>query len=66
MSYVLSEQARRNKIEYNIKRNKQLTNLFCARLSKEEYRELCEYLKDNNINKAEFIRWAFDKLREDI
>lgn len=66
MSYVLSEQARRNKIEYNIKRNKQLTNLFCARLNKEEYNELCEFLNQINMNKAEFVRWAFDKLKEDI
>lgn len=65
MRGILSEKARRNKIEYNIKRNNELTKLFCARLNKEEYKELCEYLKDNNINKAEFIRWSFDKIRED-
>jgi hypothetical protein len=60
----LSEQARKNKVAYNIKRNKQLTNLFAARLRKEEYNELCELLKQNSMNKADFVRWAFDKLRE--
>ena len=33
-------------------------------LSKKEYQELCDYLKLNGMNKAEFVRWAFDKLRE--
>lgn len=64
MSYNLSEQARRNKIEYNMKRNKQLTRLFCARLNKEEYNNLCDYLKENKLNKAEFVRWAYDKIKE--
>lgn len=62
---MLSEKARKNKVAYNVKRNKNLTNLFSARLSKEEYNDLCDYLKSVNMNKAEFIRWAFDKLRED-
>lgn len=62
---ILSEKARKNKVNYNIKRNSIKTNVFCARLSKEEYENLCSYLKQNNINKAEFVRWAFDKLRED-
>ena len=60
----LSEQARQNKVAYNIKRNNELTALFRARLSKKEYQELCDYLKLNGMNKAEFVRWAFDKLRE--
>lgn len=66
MSYVLSEQARRNKVAYNIKRNNKLTKLFCARLNNIEYNELCEFLNQINMNKAEFVRWAFDKLKEDI
>lgn len=62
---MLSEKARKNKIAYNIKRNTKLTTLFCARLNKEEYNQLCDYLKSVGMNKAEFVRWAFDKLRED-
>lgn len=60
----LSEDARRNKIEYNIRRNKELYDQFKVNLPKEEYKELCDYLKQVKMNKAEFIRWAFDKLRE--
>lgn len=62
---VLSEKARKNKIAYNMKRNNEMTALFRARLPKEEYQELCDYLKQCGMNKAEFIRWAFDKIRED-
>lgn len=61
---ILSEEARQNKVAYNIKRNNEMTTLFRARLSKKEYQELCDYLKLNGMNKAEFVRWAFDKLRE--
>ena len=61
----LSKKALENKKKYNIKRNKELTKQFSARLPKEEYNLLCEYLKTVGMNKAEFVRWAFDKLRED-
>jgi hypothetical protein len=61
---ALSKEALENKSKYNLERNKELTKLFCARLPKEEYKELCDYLKQVNMNKAEFVRWAFDKLRE--
>lgn len=64
MSGVLSEQARKNKIAYNIKRNRELYTKFAVNLPKKEYQELCEYLKQQGMNKAEFIRWAYDKLRE--
>lgn len=62
---ILSEKARKHKVEYNVKRNKKLTTVFAARLPKDEYTELCEYLKQNGMNKADFVRWAFDKLKED-
>lgn len=62
---MLSEKARKHKVEYNVKRNRRLTSLFAARLPKEEHEQICDYLKQNNMNKAEFIRWAFDKLREE-
>ena len=34
-------------------------------LKKEEYQEIVDYLQSVGMNKAEFIRWAFDKLKED-
>lgn len=61
---ILSEKARKHKVEYNIKRNKKLTTVFAARLPKDEYVELCDTLKQMGMNKADFVRWAFDKLRE--
>lgn len=60
----LSEKARKNKVAYNIKRNKELYDQFNIRLPKEEYKELMEYLNMIGMNKVEFVRWAFDKLRE--
>ena len=61
----LSKKALEHKREYNRKRNKELTKLFSVRLPKEEYNLLCEYLQSVGMNKAEFVRWAFDKIRED-
>ena len=61
----LSKEARKRKVEYNVKRNKDLYVRFQTLLPKEEYKELCDYLQQAGMNKAEFIRWAFDKLRED-
>lgn len=60
----LSKKALEHKREYNRKRTKELYKTFSANLPKEEYNELCEYLKRSGMNKAEFIRWAFDKLRQ--
>lgn len=64
MKGILSEQARKNKIAYNIKRNKEINKQFVTNLKKAEYKEITDYLKSINMNKAEFIRWAYDKLRE--
>ena len=47
-----------------MKRNKEIYGKFQALIPKEEYEQLCEYLQSIGMNKAEFIRWAFDKLRE--
>lgn len=60
---VLSEKARRHKVKYNVERNKKLTSTFSARLPKSEYEEICDFLKQSDMNKAEFIRWAFNELR---
>ena len=61
---LLSAKARRHKIEYNIRRNRELYSQFNVRLPKEEYNDLCEFLKSVGLNKTEFIRWSYDKLRE--
>lgn len=60
----LSRKALEHKRAYNRKRNKELTNLFSARLKKEEYNSLCWLLKEKNMNKAEFIRWAHEQLKK--
>ena len=62
---MLSEQAKKNKVAYNMRRNKELYKKFAADLPKEEYFHICEFLKDIQMNKTEFIRWAFDKLMEE-
>ncbi len=61
---VLSKAALEHKRAYNRKRNKELTKLFSVRLPNKEYEELCEYIKSQGMNKAEFVRWAFDKIKE--
>lgn len=60
----LSKEALDNKSKYNLERNKELTKLFCARLPKEEYKEICDYLKAQGMNKAQFVRWAFEQLKK--
>ena len=60
---MLSEEAKAKKSAYNLKRNKELTKLFAARLPINEYNEICDYLRSQGINKAEFIRWAYNKLK---
>lgn len=60
----LSEEARKRKNEYNLKRNNELTKLFAARLYNEEYEEICNYLKKKNINKKQFIIWAYEELKK--
>lgn len=60
----LSEQARKNKVAYNMKRNKEIYGKFQALIPKEEYAEICDYLKSVGMNKAEFIRWAYSELKK--
>ena len=62
---MLSEEARKNKVAYNVKRNKELYKQFNIRILNDKYDELMKLLKEKNMNKAEFIRWAYDKLRKD-
>lgn len=60
----LSEQARKNKVAYNMKRNKELNQLFVTSLKKEEYEEIFNYLQSIGMNKAEFVRWAYEELKK--
>lgn len=62
---MLSEKARKKKNAYNVKRNKEINKQFVTNLKKEEYYEITCYLKSIGMNKAEFVRWAYDKLREE-
>jgi hypothetical protein len=60
----LSKKAKKKKLTYNVKRNRELTKTFSTRLPKEEYQEMCDYLKSIEMNKADFIRWAYSELRK--
>ena len=60
----LSEEAKEKKNAYNVKRNKELNKQFVKKKKKEEYHEIKEYLDSINMNKAEFIRWAYEELRK--
>lgn len=60
----LSRKALERKREYNRLRTKELCKTFSANLKKEEYQEITDYLKQVGMNKVEFVRWAYDKLRE--
>jgi hypothetical protein len=62
---MLSEEARKRKVAYNVKRNKEKYKKFAVNLLIPEYEEICDYLKQMKMNKAEFIRWAYDKLRQE-
>lgn len=61
----LSRKALENKRKYNRERTKELYKTFSVTLPKEEHKQICEYLQSVGMNKAEFVRWAFDKLREE-
>lgn len=61
----LSEKARKNKVAYNVKRNRELYKQFNVRILNEDYDNLMELLEKNGMNKASFIRWAYDKLRQE-
>ena len=60
----LSEEAKARKNAYNVKRNKELNKQFVTNLKKEEYYEIKEYLDSIGMNKAEFIRWAYEELKK--
>lgn len=53
-----------NKIKYNIEYSKRNYKKFACDLKHEEYNNLNELLKEKNMNKAEFVRWAYNKLKK--
>lgn len=59
----LSEKAKANKNAYNVKRNKEINKQFVTNLKKEEYAEIVEYINSIGMNKAQFVRWAYNKLK---
>jgi hypothetical protein len=60
----LSKAALEKKRAYNRKRTKELFKTFSATLPKEEYNEICDYLKSIEMNKVEFVRWAYEELKK--
>lgn len=61
---MLSKQAKKNKVAYNMERNKELYGKFQTLLPKEEFKSLNEYLQSIGMNKAEFVRWAYEELKK--
>lgn len=61
---MLSEEARKRKVAYNVKRTKELYKQFSVKLLIPEYEEICDYLKSIKMNKADFVRWAYEELKK--
>lgn len=61
---MLSEEAKRTRNNYIREYNKENKKIFSARLKNEDYNFICELLKEKKMNKAEFIRYAAEKLKE--
>ena len=62
---MLTAEGKRAKNDYIREYNRERKRIFSARLYKDEYEEICDYLKQMKMNKAEFIRWAYDKLKQE-
>ena len=58
-----SKEGMQSKLDYISQYNKENYKFFTAQLKKEEYKELKELLEQNHMSNAEFVRYAFDKLR---
>ena len=61
----LSPEALENKRAYNRLRTKELLKTFSATLPKDEHKEITEFLKSIEMNKAQFVRWAYEKLKKE-
>lgn len=60
----LSEEAKARKSAYNVKRNKELYKKFATNLPNKEYYEIVEYINSVGMNKAKFVRWAYEELKK--
>ena len=56
----------KNKIDYINQWKEKNNKTFSTGFTKEEYKAICDCIKQNNINKSEFIRWTYDKLKEEM
>ena len=59
----MSPEAYQNKIQYNINYSKENYKKFAATLPIKEADEITKYLKSIKMNKAQFVRWAYEKLK---
>lgn len=53
-----------NKKEYDYNYLKENYITFSAKLKKDENDKINELLKERNMNKAEFVRWAYNELKK--
>lgn len=58
----LSDEAKKNKNDYIRQYNSQNTKTLSARFKLDEYEYIDKKIKESGMNKAEFIRWAVEKL----
>ena len=59
----MSPEAYQNKMKYNTNYLKENYKKISASLPVKEADEITEYLKSIKMNKAEFKRWAYEKLK---
>lgn len=61
----LSENAKNNKNKYIMEYTSKNTKQFSARFKLDEYEYINNKIKESGMNKAEFIRWAVEKLENE-
>lgn len=61
----LSENAKNNKNKYIMEYTSKNTKQFSARFKLDEYEYINKKIKESGMNKAEFIRWAVEKLENE-
>ena len=59
----MSPEAYQNKKKYNVNYSKENYKKFSASLPIKEVDEITKHLNTIKMNKTEFIRWAYDKLK---
>ena len=61
----LSDEAKKNKNDYIRQYNSQNTKTLSARFKLDEYEYIDKKIKEYGMNKAEFVRWAVEKLENE-